>query len=96
MRPLNRKTNNLWKKLLVVGASLVSASMLGCSHAKLKSDNEIWLLDAEEPALYRKIVGGKEEVIPIKKENKKTLEAFLCIHEKEVSEVIEAVVEGAK
>lgn|GEM_PF-3641119 len=70
--------------------------MLGCSHAKLKTDNEIWLLDASEPALYRKITNGNEEVIPITKQNKKTLDAFLCVHKEEADEVIEAVVEGAK
>jgi len=85
------KTKGLLKKLsqpLVV--VLLSISMMGCGHAKLKREIEIWLIDREELLLYRKIDGGNEQVIPLQS---KSMDRFICIDKKEARAIINEIIE---
>jgi len=69
---------------------LLSIGMLGCGHAKLKRDVEIWLIDREELLLYRKIDGGNEQVIPLQS---KSMDRFMCMDKKEARAIINEIIE---
>lgn len=62
-----------------------------CGLAPLKKEVEIWLIDEQELLLFRKIKGGKEQVIPIS-ENK-DMNRFLCIDQREYKELYESLIE---
>lgn len=63
----------------------------GCTHASVKSADEIWLIDPNEVILYRTIAGDKEQVIPI--ENNHDMNKFLCISHEEYAELVESILE---
>ena len=91
MNPWNNEINKNWKKLLGVAVNLLGVSILGCSHGTVKRDHEIWLIDGEEIVLFRKIIGGKEEVIPIK--GNPDMKKFMCVSDEELDEIIDSRVE---
>lgn len=63
----------------------------GCTHASVKTADEIWLIDPAEVILYRKIKGNKEQIIPIKDNH--SMNKFLCISQEEYAELVEAILE---
>lgn len=71
-----------------VAALLVIANIQGCTHAPVKTKNEIWLLDSELCALYRVSGPGQEQVIPIKN-NPKAAVKFMCIDSDEADDWLE-------
>lgn len=74
--------------------SLLSVSILGCSHASVKRDNEIWFIDAHELTLYRVVENDTEQIIPIPKNP--DMQKFMCISSEEADEIIKSVVEGQR
>ena len=52
---------------------------MGCASVlgnKPRSEIEVWMIDAEDPALYRVTVDDKEKYIPIK--GSKIMSKFVC------------------
>lgn len=66
-------------------------SMLGCSHASVRSESELWLIDPHEVTLYRYIEKNLEEVIPI--EGNSAVKRFMCISEQEYEKLVREIVE---
>lgn len=62
---------------------------LGCSHASVKRNNEVWLVDKEDVVLYRVISDTKEQAIPIK--NNPAMDRFMCVDKDEIDNWLEEV-----
>ena len=62
-------------------------SILGCTHEKKKTKNEVWLIDSERMELFRSISADSEQAIPIK--NNPAMDAFICIGKDELKYWIE-------
>lgn len=71
--------------------NLLIMTTMACAPAQKKIDVEVWLIDEEELVLYRKIKGGKEQVIPLHR-NKST-HKFMCVDTDEFNAVIEQALE---
>ena len=66
-------------------------SMMACAHKTQKRDVEVWLIDEVELVLYRKIAGGKEQVIPIK--SNRSMHQFMCVSEDALYDLVEDTLE---
>jgi len=51
----------------------------------------VWLIDEVELVLYRKIAGGKEQVIPIK--SNRSMHQFMCVSEDALYDLVEDTLE---
>jgi hypothetical protein len=63
---------------------------MACSHGIVKREVEIWLIDNYDLLLYRKIKGGKEQIIPLKS---KSMDRFMCLDKDEAKDLFYSFVE---
>lgn len=88
-----RETKGNWKNSLVILVALLAMTIQACTSAKQRRRNvEIWLLDPEEVALYRRIDGNLEEILPIA--DNMTLLRFICIDKTTYAEIVEEMLGG--
>ena len=63
------------------------STMTACGSKKLRKDVKFWLIDENDLVLYRKIVGGKEEVLRIPKN--KEMHKFMCFDGDKLHDLVE-------
>lgn len=54
---------------------------MACVSGSPKKEVELWLIDKDELLLYRKIQGGKEQILSIL--NNPDMDGFMCIDRRE-------------
>ena len=84
--------NVLLKRLLT--AIVVSLVLLGCATVigKSRREVEMWLIDFEDPALYRVTADNNEKYIPIK--NNRAMQDFVCLHTTDFHDLLMGFIDG--